>query len=108
MHDCDRDCKRLTAHIRLDGKWTKIGYFGSECKQFQLVDWEKENEEREDNRLARKKQAEIRLLIKQVLHEGIGFAEKIYKVEQNHSKEFDITKNLFDIDIESFCPIDDQ
>jgi len=46
--DCEvRECKKLTSYIRIDGKWTKIGYFGTNCKKFFHVDHEQEKRSRE-------------------------------------------------------------
>ena len=55
--DCNEiECKYLTAYVRIDGKWTKIGYFGSECKRFELLDLKQE----EKDRLIKQKLAEIK------------------------------------------------
>ncbi len=40
--ECKVDCTRLVAYVRIDGNWTKIGHYGSECKQFEPLDLEKE------------------------------------------------------------------
>ena len=45
-HDCDKDCKRLTAYIRVENRLTKIGHFGTECKQFEPLDLQKEAEDK--------------------------------------------------------------
>ena len=37
-HNCDRDCTRLVAYVRIEGKWEKIGNYGSECKKFEVLD----------------------------------------------------------------------
>jgi len=45
--DCKEDeCKALTAYVRIDSKWTRIGIFGSECKKFEPLDLQKEERER--------------------------------------------------------------
>lgn len=44
--ECDQDCTRLTAYVRIDGKYKKIGYYGSECKQFEPLNLEKDEQER--------------------------------------------------------------
>jgi len=45
-HDCTEDCKRLAAYVRIDDKLTKIGYFGTGCHQFELLDLQKEAEDK--------------------------------------------------------------
>lgn len=47
-HNCNMYCKRLVAYIRIDNRWTKVGYFGTGCKQFEPLDLDKENKERAD------------------------------------------------------------
>ena len=55
--NCDAiECKPLTAYIRIDGKWTRIGYYGSECHKFELIDEKQE----EKDRLVKQKVAEIK------------------------------------------------
>ncbi|WP_428324352.1 hypothetical protein [Nitrosopumilus sp.] len=49
----DEECTALTAHVRIDGKWTRIGYYGSECKQFSTLNLEQEREDRRIKRQAR-------------------------------------------------------
>lgn len=44
--ECNIDCTKLVAYVRIDGKWTKIGHYGSECKQFEPLDLEKEEQDR--------------------------------------------------------------
>ena len=47
--DCKEiECKKLASYVRIDGKWTKIGYFGSECKKFELLDLNQEEKQRLD------------------------------------------------------------
>ena len=43
----DEECTALTAYVRVDSKWTRIGYYGSECKMFSKLDLKKEKEDRE-------------------------------------------------------------
>ena len=72
--DCDEiECKRLVAYVRIDGKWTKVGHFGSECKNFELLDEGKEETEmqikqklREEDRLIKQKLAEIKSEVRDV------------------------------------------
>ena len=42
-HDCNSaECTELTAYIRVEGKWKRIGHYGSECKKFEALDLEQE------------------------------------------------------------------
>jgi len=44
---CDGvECTALTAYVRIEGKWTRIGYYGSECKQFNELDLKQEEEDK--------------------------------------------------------------
>jgi len=43
---CNEDCTRLVAYVRIDGKYTKIGHYGSECKQFEPLDLQQEEQKR--------------------------------------------------------------
>jgi len=45
----DDSCTALAAYVRIEGKWTKIGYYGSLCKQFSNLDLQKEEEELQRN-----------------------------------------------------------
>jgi len=64
--NCDAiECKPLTAYVRIDGKWKKIGHWGSECHKFELIDEKQE----EKDRLVKQKQEETDRLIKQKLAE---------------------------------------
>ena len=49
----DEECTALTAYVRIEGKWTKIGYYGSECKQFSPIDLKQDEEDRKIKRRAR-------------------------------------------------------
>jgi len=102
------DCTPLAAYVRYDGKWTKIGYFGSECKQFQLLDLEKERERKEvieDVKLARKINADCKTRLRQIRQNDPAFVVNL-PVESEPQPQIDATKDLFDIDIESFCQLD--
>lgn len=44
--ECKVDCTKLVAYVRIEGKWTRIGHYGSECKQFEPLDLEQEEQER--------------------------------------------------------------
>jgi len=41
------ECKPLTAYVRIEGKWTRIGYYGYECKKFEPLDLEQEEQDRQ-------------------------------------------------------------
>lgn len=59
--DCDEiECKALTAYVRIDGVWTKIGYYGTECKKFKLLDEQQEKEDLEQKLRIKHIQNEIR------------------------------------------------
>ncbi|NND87561.1 MAG: hypothetical protein HKM23_09655, partial [Nitrosopumilus sp.] len=64
--ECDVDCTRLVAYVRIDGKWIKIGHYGSECKQFEPLDLEKE----EQDRLQKEKRDSIKLQLRQIKAES--------------------------------------
>jgi len=49
----DEECTALTAYVRIEGKWTKIGYYGSECKQFSILDLEQDEKDRKLKRRVR-------------------------------------------------------
>ena len=82
-HDeCKENCTRLVAYVRIDGKWKKIGHYGSECKQFEPLDLQKEEErlykEKRDFIKSRQRQ------IKQVSRCG----RKIIENEFNMNNDF--------------------
>lgn len=41
----DDECNTLTAYVRIEGKWTRIGYYGSICNQFSPLDLKQEEED---------------------------------------------------------------
>ena len=47
-HNCGMNCKRLATYTRINDNWTKIGYYGSECKNFEPLDLQQEEKERLD------------------------------------------------------------
>ena len=47
-HNCDRDCTRIVAYVRIENKWTKIGSYGSECHKFEALDVQQEEQDRLD------------------------------------------------------------
>jgi len=47
-HDCNvSECTELTAYIRVEGKYTRIGHYGSECSRFDLLDLQSEERDKE-------------------------------------------------------------
>lgn len=66
----DDECTALTAYVRISGKWTPIGYFGSDCKKFELLDLEKEKVEKEQDRITKEKMMKIRAEMRQVKQES--------------------------------------
>jgi len=86
--DCKEDeCKSLATYVRIDGKWKKIGYFGTECKKFELLDLEKERIEKEQNRKSKENLAQIRADMNQIKLEGRERL-KIIKNELKVNKSF--------------------
>ena len=65
-HNCDRDCTRLVAYVRIEGKWTRVGHYGSECKKFEALDLQQE----EKDRLDREKYNFVKLQLRQAKQEG--------------------------------------
>ena len=62
---CDGgECTALTAYVRIEGKWTRIGYYGSECKKFEPLDLQKE----EQDKLAKQRRDNIKLEMRQIRH----------------------------------------
>lgn len=52
--DCEEiECTTLYAYVRIDKKWAKIGYYGSECKMFSKLDLKQEEEDRKLKQKAR-------------------------------------------------------
>ena len=81
--ECKVDCTRLVAYVRIDGKWIKIGHYGSECKQFEPLDLEKEEQER----LSKEKLILIKSKLRQIKQEGRE-SRKIIEDEFNLSNSF--------------------
>jgi len=47
-HDCQSaECTELTAYVRIEGKWTRVGYYGSECNRFDSLDLKQEERDKE-------------------------------------------------------------
>lgn len=81
--DCDYDCTRLVAYVRMDGKWIKIGHYGSECKQFEPLDLKQE----EQDRLQKEKLSLIRSEIRKTNQEN-RTRRKIIENEFNMNNSF--------------------
>ncbi len=82
--DCDEiECKRLVAYVRIDGKWIKIGYWGSECHKFELIDEKQEEQER----LAKQRPDHIKSEMRQVKQENRERSKTIEN-ELNVNKSF--------------------
>lgn len=64
--ECNEDCTRLVAYVRIDGKFTQIGHYGSACKQFEPLDLEQE----EQDRVSKEKRNFIKSQLKQIKAEG--------------------------------------
>lgn len=47
-YDCDKkECDIRSSYIRVDGKWTKIGYYNTGCKTFDVLNPSQEEKEHE-------------------------------------------------------------
>ena len=42
----EAECKYLTAYVRMEGKWNRIGHYGSECNKFEILDLGQEEQDR--------------------------------------------------------------
>ena len=82
-HNCDRDCKKLVTYTRIEGKWVKIGHYGSECKRFEPLDLQKE----ERNNLDKEKIMQLGADFRQIKQEGRERL-KIIENELNVNKSF--------------------
>ena len=82
--ECKEDCTRLVAYVRIDGKWNKIGHYGSECKQFEPLDLQQE----EQDRLSKEKRDLIKLQLRQIKQES---REKRKTIEN----EFNMNNSFF-------------
>ena len=66
-HDCNSaECTKLTAYIRVEGKYTRVGHYGSECNRFDSLDLKQEEKDRD----LREKQYHIKSQLQQVRAEG--------------------------------------
>jgi hypothetical protein len=62
----ESECKNLTAYVRIEGKWTRIGNYGSECEKFEALDLQQE----EKDRLDKEKHNFIKLQLRQIKQES--------------------------------------
>jgi hypothetical protein len=82
-HNCDRDCTRLVAYVRIEGKWHTIGHYGSECNKFESLDLEQEERDRD----LREKQYHIKSQLQQIRSESRE-RRKTIEHELNIAKSF--------------------
>jgi hypothetical protein len=54
------DCKPLTAYVRIDGKWIRIGHYGLECQKFEPLDLQQEEQDRQLKQRLKNIKLEIR------------------------------------------------
>ena len=81
--ECKVDCTKLVAYVRIEGKWKKIGHYGSECKQFEPLDLEQE----EQDRLQKEKHNSIKSQLRQIKAESRE-RRKIIENELNMNNSF--------------------
>jgi len=82
------ECNPLSAYVRIDGKWEKIGYFGTECKKFELLDLEKEKAKKEQDRKNKENLVQVRAEMRKIKEES---REKL-KIMDNELK---VNKSIF-------------
>ena len=81
--NCDAiECKALTAYVRIDGRWTRIGHFGSECHKIELIDLKQEEEDRK----VKQKLAEIK---SEVRENKVSL--QAHLIEKNNFSRQDVT-----------------
>ena len=95
-HDCGVDCKRLVTYVRIKGKWTKVGHYGTDCHQFEPFDSIQEEEQRQSN-----------LRIGQLLQQ-VNDTKRQAKQEINQIKEHLSKANLFGVNLKLFCSLYDK
>ena len=82
-HNCGMNCKRLATYTRINDNWTKIGYYGSECKRFEPLDLQKE----EQDRLTKERMIQLGADLSKVKQESRARL-KIIESEFNMNKAF--------------------
>ena len=66
-HDCNvSECTELTTYIRVEGKWVRVGHYGSECNRFDSLDLKQEERDRD----LKEKLHHIKSQLQQVRAEG--------------------------------------
>ena len=78
------ECKPLIAYVRIDGKWRRIGHYGSECKKFEPLDLKQE----EQDRLTKQRLDHIKSEMRQVRQEN---RERLKTIEN----ELNVNKSFF-------------
>ena len=82
--DCDEECTSLTAYVRIEGKWTRIGYYGSECKKFSPLDLQQE----EEDRMLKHRLAEIKNEMKRIRNDTNSAISRIKMgLNKNHNQD---------------------
>ena len=81
--NCKEECTALTAYVRIDGKWVRVGTYGSECKKFEAPDLQKEEQER----LAKQRRDNIKLEMRRIRQENKE-RRKIIESELNANISF--------------------
>lgn len=76
------ECTPLTAYVRIEGKWTRIGHYGSECKKFELLDMQKE----EQDILDRERRVQLDAELRQVKREGRARLKTMMNVNKSFFK----------------------
>ena len=79
----ESECKYLTAYVRIEGKWTRIGHYGSECEKFEALDLQQE----EQDRLSKEKHDFIKSQLKQIKQVS-GGRRKTIENELNMTTSF--------------------
>lgn len=82
---CDGgDCMTLTVYVRIEGKWTRIGYYGSECKKFEHLDLQQE----ELDKQSKERMIQLNTEMRQIKQEN---RERRKTIEN----EFNMNKSFF-------------
>lgn len=82
--ECNEDCTRLVAYVRIDGNWKKIGHYGSGCKEFEPLDLQQE----EQDRISKEKRDFIKSQLRQIKQES---KEKLRIIKN----ELNVTNSFF-------------
>ncbi|MDF2428904.1 MAG: hypothetical protein OPY07_06605 [Nitrosopumilus sp.] len=83
-HNCNSaECTELTAYIRVEGKWVRVGHYGSECNRFDSLDLQSEERDRE----TKEKLADIKSQLRQFKQESRA-RRKTIENELNMTRSF--------------------